>query len=76
MADVKAAEISAILKQQLSGFESTASLDEVELFSMLGMELFVHTDFQTQSTENWFNLTEVLKGSFLTLKKTMLVLYF
>ena len=29
MADVKAAEISAILKQQLSGFESTASLDEV-----------------------------------------------
>ena len=29
MADVKAAEISAILKQQLSGFEATASLDEV-----------------------------------------------
>ena len=28
MADVKAAEISAILKQQLSGFEATASLDE------------------------------------------------
>ena len=29
MAELKAAEISAILKQQLSGFESTASLDEV-----------------------------------------------
>tara|TARA_B110000003_G_scaffold11833_1_gene11919 strand:- start:8928 stop:10508 length:1581 start_codon:yes stop_codon:yes gene_type:complete len=29
MAEVKAAEISAILKQQLSGFESTASLNEV-----------------------------------------------
>jgi len=29
MAEVKAAEISAILKQQLSGFEATASLDEV-----------------------------------------------
>ena len=29
MAEVKAAEISAILKQQLSGFESKASLDEV-----------------------------------------------
>ena len=29
MAEVKAAEISAILKQQLSGFESIASLDEV-----------------------------------------------
>ena len=29
MAEVKPAEISAILKQQLSGFESSASLDEV-----------------------------------------------
>jgi len=29
MAEVKPAEISAILKQQLSGFEATASLDEV-----------------------------------------------
>ena len=29
MAEVKAAEISAILKEQLSGFEATASLDEV-----------------------------------------------
>lgn len=29
MADIKAAEISAIIKQQLSGFESIASVDEV-----------------------------------------------
>ena len=29
MADVKPAEISAILKQQLTGFEASASLDEV-----------------------------------------------
>ena len=29
MAEVKPAEISAILKQQLSGFEASASLDEV-----------------------------------------------
>ena len=29
MADIKAAEISAIIKQQLSGFESSASVDEV-----------------------------------------------
>ena len=29
MAEVNPAEVSAILKQQLSGFESTASLDEV-----------------------------------------------
>ena len=29
MADVKPAEVSAILKNQLAGFEATASLDEV-----------------------------------------------
>ena len=29
MADIKTAEISAIIKQQLSGFESSASVDEV-----------------------------------------------
>ena len=29
MAEVNPAEVSAILKQQLSGLESTASLDEV-----------------------------------------------
>ena len=29
MAEVKPAEISAILKRQLSGFEASASLDEV-----------------------------------------------
>ena len=29
MAEVKPAEVSAILKNQLSGYESTASLDEV-----------------------------------------------
>ena len=29
MAEVKPAEVSAILKQQLSGFEASASLDEV-----------------------------------------------
>jgi len=32
MAEVKPAEISAILKEQLSGFEATASLDEEELY--------------------------------------------
>ena len=29
MADVKAAEVSAIIKQQLTGFDSGVSLDEV-----------------------------------------------
>ena len=36
MAGVKAAEVSAILKQQLSGFEATATLDEVGTVLQIG----------------------------------------
>ena len=36
MAEVKAAEVSAILKKQLEGFESTASLDEVGTVLQIG----------------------------------------
>ena len=36
MAGVKAAEVSAILKEQLSGFEATASLDEVGTVLQVG----------------------------------------
>jgi len=36
MAGVKAAEVSAILKQQLAGFEATASLDEVGTVLQVG----------------------------------------
>ena len=36
MADVKPAEVSAILKNQLAGFESTASLDEVGTVLQVG----------------------------------------
>ena len=36
MAGVKAAEVSAILKKQLSGFEATATLDEVGTVLQVG----------------------------------------
>jgi len=36
MAGVKAAEVSAILKQQLSGFDATATLDEVGTVLQVG----------------------------------------
>ena len=36
MAGVKAAEVSAILKQQLAGFEATATLDEVGTVLQVG----------------------------------------
>ena len=36
MAEVNPAEVSAILKQQLSGFEATASLEEVGTVLQVG----------------------------------------
>ncbi len=42
MAEVKPAEVSAILKQQLAGFEASASL----------MVLHVFTDYLMFNTEN------------------------
>ena len=36
MASIKPAEVSAILKQQLTGFEATASLDEVGTVLQVG----------------------------------------
>ena len=44
MAEVKPAEVSAILKQQLSGFESTASLDEVGSVLTEGIVLNLEED--------------------------------
>ena len=40
MADVKAAEVSAIIKQQLTGFDAGVSLDEVG--SVLQVECFLY----------------------------------
>ena len=52
MAEIKPAEISAILKQQLSGFESGASLEEVGTV-LQGWRRYrlVFTDYQTQYGE-------------------------
>ena len=36
MAEVKAAEVSAILKQQLTGFDCSVSLDEVGSVLLVG----------------------------------------
>jgi F-type H+-transporting ATPase subunit alpha len=44
MAEIKPAEISAILRKQVEGFESGATLEEVEQY--LEMVLLVFTGFQ------------------------------
>jgi hypothetical protein len=44
MADVKPAEVSAILKEQLSGFRSEAELQKLVLYSKLEMVSHVSMD--------------------------------
>lgn len=52
MAEVNPAEVSAILKQQLSGFEAKASLDEVGTYLQLVTVLQTFMGFLMRSTEN------------------------
>ena len=52
MAEVKPAEISAILKQQLSSFEATASLDEVGTVLTIGDGIVLLMGCQMHNTEN------------------------
>ena len=61
MAEVKAAEISAILKQQLSGFESTASLDEVGNVLTVGDGIVRAYGLSNAQYGELYNLKETLK---------------
>jgi hypothetical protein len=45
MAEIKPAEISAILRKQVEGFESGATLEEVEQYFKLEMVLLVFTGY-------------------------------
>ena len=56
MASIKPAEVSAILKQQLTNFDANASLAEVEVFYKLEMVLHVFMDYLTYNTVNWLSL--------------------
>jgi F0F1-type ATP synthase alpha subunit len=64
MAEIKPAEISAILKKQVEGFESGATLEEVGSVLKLEMELLVFTGFLMFSTVSLSNLKTVWKGSY------------
>ena len=52
MAEVKPAEVSTILKQQLSGFKSEAELQEVGTVLQVGDGLPVFMDLQTYNRES------------------------
>ncbi len=47
MANIKPAEVSKILKQQLEGFKSVAELEEVGTVLQVGDELHVFTVYRT-----------------------------
>ncbi len=64
MAGVKAAEVSAILKQQLAGFEATATLDEVGTVLQVEMVSQGYTDYPMPNMVNWLNLKADLRVSF------------
>ena len=50
MADIKPAEVSAILREQLSGFRSEAELKKLEQYFKLEMVLLVYMDLQEFNT--------------------------
>jgi F0F1-type ATP synthase alpha subunit len=76
MVDVKPDEISAILKQQLSGFKTEAELEEVGTVLQVGDGIASVYGFLKHKLVNWWNSKMVFRLSYLTLKKTMWVWYF
>ena len=64
MAAIKPAEVSAILKNQLAGTDTSSSLDEVGTVSgTVGDGIArVCTDYLTHNTVNWFVLTLALRA--------------
>lgn len=63
MAGVKAAEVSAILKKQLSGFDATASLDEVGTVLQVGDGIARVYGLANASMGNWWSSRVVCKVS-------------
>ncbi len=77
MATIKPAEVSAILREQLSGFEGKAALEEVGTVLQIGDGIArIYGLSNVQYGELVEFLKVDLKVSFLTWKKTMLELYF
>jgi hypothetical protein len=70
MAEVKAAEVSAILKQQLTGFDSSVSLDEVGSVLQVGDGIARVYGLSNAQYGELVTFALDWKGSYLTLKKT------
>ena len=70
MAEVKPAEVSAILKNQLAGFKVSASLDEVGPYLRSVMALLEFTALLMPNTVSWLLLKTEWMEWYLTLRKT------
>ena len=76
MVDVKPDEISAIFKQQLSGFETESQLEEVGTVLQVGDGIArVYGLIESSDQVSWLSLKTELKRLYLTLKKIMWVWY-
>jgi F-type H+-transporting ATPase subunit alpha len=64
MAEIKPAEISAILKKQVEGFESGATLEEVGSVLQVGDGIARVYGLSTHSTVSLSSSTTVWKGSY------------
>ena len=63
MAAIKPAEVSAILKDQLAGTDTSSSLDEVGTVLEVGDGIArVYTGYPMHNTENWFALTQASRA--------------
>ena len=59
MADIKPAEVSQILKQQLEGFQSVVELEEVGTVLQVGDGIAVFTACRMLNRTKWSSLTLV-----------------
>ena len=69
MVDVKPDEISAILKQQLSGFKSQAELEEVGSVLQVGDGIARVYGLTKSQAENWLSLKTVFRAIVLNLEE-------
>ena len=71
MAEIKPAEVSAILKDQLAGLDTAASLDEVGTVLEVGDGIARVFGLTNAQYGELVTLKTAWKGWYLTLKKTM-----
>jgi F-type H+-transporting ATPase subunit alpha len=75
MAEIKAAEVSAILKKQLSGFEAKSSLDEVGTVLQVGDGIARVFGLANVQYGELVEFETGLEGIVLNLEEEMLVWY-